>query len=372
MDLVMGKQDAAAPAAAGLQHAHHGARRRSAGLHASLAVVIALAIGLGPAVGRAAADDGGSLRDRIQMILDKLGGKRLPAGIVTTNGRIEAEQVLVAAKFAGRVAEVLADEGQTVEAGAVVARMDTAELQAQLAGGEAQLRRAGKAVAEAQAAIAQRESERILARQELERASSLNARGFGTTQQLDLRRSQLNVAEATYRAAVAGFDQAEAAEEAARADVARIGSLIDDAVLKAPRRGRVEYKLVQSGEVVAAGAPIVTLLDLSDVYMTVFLPARVVGRLAIGDEARIVLDPAPDYVVPATVSFVAAEAQFTPKTVETAEEREKLLFRTKLRIAPSLLKQHEAQVKAGVRGVAYVRSDRTAAWPDILAVKLPQ
>ncbi|OYY80788.1 MAG: hypothetical protein B7Y61_15090 [Rhizobiales bacterium 35-66-30] len=121
-----------------------------------------------------------------------------------------------------------------------------------------------------------------------------------------------------------------------------------------------------------AGAPIATLLDLSDVYMTVFLPARVAGRLGIGDEARIVLDPAPDYVIPATVSFVATEAQFTPKTVETADEREKLMFRVKLKIAPSLLKQYEAQVKTGVRGSAFVRTSRTAVWPAELAVKLPQ
>ncbi|WP_159599182.1 HlyD family secretion protein [Starkeya nomas] len=327
-------------------------------------------------VAPAAAQDSGKsiagLGARLQELIGKLTGRGLPAGLFSTNGRIEAEQVLVSAKLAGRVAQVLVEEGQTVDAGEVVARMDTAELEAQLAGGEAQVRRAEKSIAEAEASIAQRESQRTLAEQEYERASTLKERGFGTIQSLDIRQSELNVALAALKAAQASLDEADAAADAARAEVARIRSQIDDSTLKAPRRGRVEYKLVQSGEVVAAGAPIVTLLDLSDVYMTVFVPARVAGRLALGDEARIVLDPAPDYVVPATVSFVAAGAQFTPKSVETADEREKLMFRAKLRIAPQLLRQYENRVKTGVRGVAYVRTDSATSWPDTLAVKLPQ
>lgn len=307
----------------------------------------------------------------LQTLWKRITGEKLPADITSTNGRLEAEQVLVSAKFAGRVTQVLVEEGQIVDAGAVVARMDTAELDAQLLGAVAQVRRAERAAAESEAAIAQRESERILARQEYERASTLADRGFGTVQQRDQRRSQLDATEAAYRAATASLDAANASADAARADVARIQSQLSDAVLVAPRRGRVEYKLVQSGEVVAAGAPIATLLDLADVYMTVFVPAKVAGRLRLGDEARIILDPAPEFTIPATVSFVATEAQFTPKTVETADEREKLMFRVKLRIAPALLKQYEPMVKIGVRGMAYVRTG-TTAWPESLAVKLPQ
>lgn len=339
----------------------------------SLALVLAAALACPVAAQESGATTPpASLGARLQALIGKLTGNRLPAGIFSTNGRIEAEQVLVAAKLAGRVLTVLVEEGQTVETGQVVARMDTSELEAQLAGAQAQVRRAEKAIAEAEAAIAQRESERTLAQQEHERASKLKESGFGTAQSLDLRQSQLNVALAALKAAQASLDEADAAADAARAEVARVQSLIDDSTLRAPRRGRVEYRLVQSGEVVAAGAPIVTLLDLSDVYMTVFVPARVAGRLAMGDEARIILDPAPDYVVPAKVSFVATGAQFTPKAVETADEREKLMFRVKLRIAPELLRQYEDRVKAGVRGLAYVRTDPATAWPDRLAVKLPQ
>jgi HlyD family secretion protein len=295
----------------------------------------------------------------------------LPEGIAQSNGRIEAEQVQIATKLAGRVVEILANEGDMVEAGAVLARMDDSELQAQLRGAKAQVDRSEHARHQAEAAIVQRESERALAKQEYQRALILHDKGYFPTEKLDQRHSELNVAEAGYNAAVASLDDAAAAIDVAQAEVVRLQSLLADTVLKAPVDGRVQYKLAQPGEVLAAGAPVLTLLDLTDVYMTVFLPASAAGPLALGSEARLILDPVPQYVVPATVSFVASEAQFTPKSVETQEERDKLMFRVKLSIAPALLKQYVKQVKTGVRGVAYVRVQQDVAWPDNLAVKLP-
>lgn len=310
--------------------------------------------------------------DRLHALISRISGKHLPTDIFSSNGRIEAEQVLVAAKYAGRVKEMLVEEGATVEEGQAIARMDTSELDTQLTGALAQVAKAEKATLSAEAAIAQRDSELNLAKQEFERTSALVQKGFATTQQLDQRRSQQSVAEAADRAAHAGRDEANAATDAARAEVAHIQSMRADAELKAPRRGRIEYKLVKTGEVVAAGAPVATLLDLGDVYMTVFVPARVAGKLSMGDEARMVLDPVPDYVVPVTVSFVATEAQFTPKQVETADERDKLMFRVKLKVAPALLHRFEARVKTGVRGLAYLRTSPKADWPAELAPKLPQ
>jgi len=295
----------------------------------------------------------------------------LPDGIARSNGRIEAEQVQIATKLAGRVVAIRADEGDMVEAGAVLARMDDGELQAQLRGAKAQVDRSEHARMRAEAAIAQRESERALAKQEYQRALILHDKGYFPTEKLDQRLSELNVAEAGHKAALASLDDAAAAIDVAQAEVVRLESLIADTVLKAPVSGRVQYRLAEPGEVLAAGSPVLTLLDLTDVYMTVFLPASAAGPLALGSEARLILDPAPQYVVPATVSFVAGEAQFTPKSVETAEERDKLMFRVKLSIAPALLKQYVKQVKTGVRGVAYVRVRQDAAWPDNLAVKLP-
>ena len=152
----------------------------------------------------------------------------------------------------------------------------------------------------------------------------------------------------------------------------KIKTDIEEAVLRSPRAGRVQYRTAEPGEVLPAGGKLLTVLDLTDVYMTFFLPETVAGKVALGAEARLVLDAAKQYVVPAKISFVASAAQFTPKTVETATEREKLVFRVKAQIDPELLQKHRDQVKTGLPGVAYVKIAPTAQWPVSLEVKLPQ
>ncbi len=295
----------------------------------------------------------------------------LPPGIASANGRLEAEQVEIATKYPGRIAVVLAKEGQIVDKGEVVARMDTVELQAQLQAAQAQVRKAEHERDQAQALIAQRESERTLATQELQRTINLRKEGLAPTEQLDQRQSQLKVAQAAIDTAVASVDAAKATIAASEAEVARLQSQIDDSTLVAPARGRIQYKLAQAGEVLPAGGRVYTLLDLSDVYMTTFFPAHDAGPLTLGGEARVTLDPLPGYVFPAKVTFVATEAQFTPKTVETAEEREKLMFRVKLTIDPELRTRYENQVKTGLRGIGFVRTDPNVTWPANLAVRLP-
>jgi HlyD family secretion protein len=164
--------------------------------------------------------------------------------------------------------------------------------------------------------------------------------------------------------------EAQSTIEAALATTERLKAEIEDSILKAPRSGRVQYRMAQPGEVLPAGGKILTILDLSDVYMTFFLPETLAGRVAIGAETRVVLDAAPQYVFPARVSFVASVAQFTPKTVETTMERQKLVFRVKAQGDPEVLKRYGARVKTGLPGVATVRLDPTAAWPAHLQVRL--
>jgi HlyD family secretion protein len=147
--------------------------------------------------------------------------------------------------------------------------------------------------------------------------------------------------------------------------------VINDSTIKSPVRGRVQYRLVEPGAVLPAGGKIATVIDLSDVYTTIYLPGPQAGRLKIGDDARVMVDAYPEYVFPATVSFVAPESQFTPKTVEVQSEREQLMFRVKLQAPLQLLKGIEDQVKAGLRGVGYVRTDSAAQWPPKLVVNLP-
>lgn len=296
----------------------------------------------------------------------------LPPGIAKTNGRIEAERVDIATKLPGRLKEVLVAEGDTVQAGQIVARMDTAELEAQLREGKAYYRQTEQQLDQAIALLAQRQSELTLADQELARSLELVGKGFTPQEKVDQRRSAKIAAEAAVRSAKAQIESAKASIESAIAQTQRIQTQIDDSVLVAPRAGRIQYRLALPGEVLAAGGKVLTVLDLMDVYMTIFLPTKEAGRLSFGSEARIVFDAAPQYVVPATISFVAADAQFTPKYVETASEREKLMFRVKVQLSRDVLDKYSEVVKAGVPGVAYVKITRDAQWPQWLEVRLPE
>ncbi|MGM0583536.1 MAG: HlyD family secretion protein [Pseudomonadota bacterium] len=295
-----------------------------------------------------------------------------PEGFARGNGRIEAERIDIAPRYAGRVDEVMAREGGLVEAGAPLARLDTMEEEASLAAAEAQIALARENLAEAEALILQRESELRLADHELARAESLAERGHLPEAELDSRRTAREVAEAALRAGRARAATARSAIVAAEAEARRIRTRIEDATLTAPTESRVLYRLAEPGEIVQGGHAILTLLDLSEVYMDIFLPAGQAGRLPIGAEARIVLDPMPDFAIPAEVSFVSPEAQFTPRQVETLEEREKLVFRVRVRIPPELVKARIRHVKTGVRGVAWVRVDEGAEWPEPLNRRIPE
>jgi HlyD family secretion protein len=140
---------------------------------------------------------------------------------------------------------------------------------------------------------------------------------------------------------VAGTACAEASIGAAQATVDRIMSDLREYELKAQNGGRIQYRLVEPGEVLAAGGRVVTLLDLTNVYMTTYLPTSAAGRLRYGAEARLIFDAAPQYVIPAAVTFAASEAQFTPKYVVTESEREKLMFRVKVAIPEAALKDYQ-------------------------------
>lgn len=295
----------------------------------------------------------------------------LPPGLYKANGRIEVEHFDVATKLPGRVSEVRFREGDLVGRDDIVAVFDSADLLAQRAAAKAAVARAEQGIVQASAAVASAKASLALAEVEMTRAAELLDRAVSPQSTLDQRRAQRDVAAAALAAAEASVGAATAARDAAVAEVALIDVNIADMTLKAPTAGRVEYRLVDPGAVMAAGGKVATLLDLSDVTMTIFLPTRLVGRVRLGADARIVLDAAPDYVVPAKVTFVSSEAQFTPKTVETADEREKLMYRVKVRIDSALLDTYRDYVKAGLTGDAYVLTDPAAAWPDKLAVRLP-
>ncbi|HBY9695668.1 TPA: HlyD family efflux transporter periplasmic adaptor subunit [Klebsiella pneumoniae] len=310
----------------------------------------------------------------------------LPAGFASSNGRIEATEVDIASKIAGRIDTILVKEGQFVHQGEVLARMDTRVLNEQRLEAAAQIKEAESAVLAARALLDQRQSEMraseaVVKQRQAEldstakrhvRSNTLSQRGAVSAQQLDDDRAAAESARAAIEAARTSIIQAQTRVEAAQATERRILADIDDSELKAPRDGRIQYRVAEPGEVLAAGGRVLNMVDLADVYMTFFLPTEQAGLLALGSEARLVLDAAPDLVIPANISFVASVAQFTPKTVETSDERLKLMFRVKARIPPELLAQHLEYVKTGLPGMAYVRLDKQQPWPEALAVRLPQ
>lgn len=295
----------------------------------------------------------------------------LPDGFTQSNGRIEAERVDVALKFGGRVEEVLFDEGQMVAAGDVIARVDSTALEAEIRAAAAKTRQVQQELEQAKALVVQREGELAFSKAELGRTEKLILRGVATREKLDQRRLAHITANAALNTARAYIASAKAAIDASEANVAAQKANLADYTLIAPRSGRVQYRLAEPGEILAAGGKVISLIDLTDVYMDVYLPTSEAGRLRFGAEARLILDAAPKYVIPASVDFVASEAQFTPKYVETESEREKLTFRVKLQIPAEILSRYQDVVKTGVPGVAIIRLSPEVEWPETLAVKLP-
>jgi HlyD family secretion protein len=321
-------------------------------------------------------------------------------GFASGNGRIEATEVDVATKLPGRVDRILVQEGDYVKAGQVLATMQVQSQQAQrdeaaarqqqaqdqVQGALAQVAVRISDLAATQALVAQRESELDAAQRRLARSSTLSREGAASEQEVDddvarvrnvmaaraAAQAQRNAADAAIEAARAQLVGARSAVVAAAATTARIDADLADAVLVAPRGGRVQYRVAQAGEVLGGGGKVLNLVDVSDVYLTFFLPEAAAGKVALGSEVRLVLDAAPQYVIPATISYVASTAQFTPKSVETASERQKLMFRVKAQISRELLERHLQQVKTGLPGVAWVRTDPQVAWPQALALRVPQ
>ncbi|MDF1716483.1 MAG: HlyD family efflux transporter periplasmic adaptor subunit [Antarcticimicrobium sp.] len=320
------------------------------------------------------------------------GNGAVPEGFARGNGRVEAVEIDVASKLPGRIETILIREGQLVAAGQPLAALDIRQLKASRHQAEAELRRAEIAVENARLTIQQRQAEvraaeAVLAQQksaldaaqrQFARSEALAGNSVASERQLDIDRSNALGAEAAVAsaeamlaasrigvsAAEAAVVGAEAAVAAATATIEVIDVQIEDSTLKAPRPGRVQYIVAQAGEVIGAGGRVINMIDLNDVYMTFFLQTAAAGRAGPGAEVRLIMDAAPDIVIPAEVSFVSDVAQFTPKTVETEIEREKLMFRVRARIAPALLEKYLDYIKTGLPGVAWVRLDPALPWPE--------
>lgn len=296
---------------------------------------------------------------------------KLPQGIAWGNGRVEAIQVDIAAKYSGRIAEVLAREGDMVSPGKVLCRMDTSELTATLEKARAEYAKADEDAAEAAADVVQKEATFTLAQKTLARAEQLKKMKAIADQEYDEQKSRVDQSQANVDVSKAKLRSTKQAVSAAAAEVRRVQSQLHDSILKSPVRGRVLYRLAEPGEVIGSGGKVLTVLDLSDIYMEIFLPSQDAAAARVGADARLVLDVAPQYAAQARVSFVSPEAQFTPKQVETRSERDKLMFRLKLQVPPAIVLPYLHRIKTGIRGVGYVRLDDSVPWPDFLERRFP-
>ena len=295
---------------------------------------------------------------------------KLPPGFAGGNGRLEATQVDIAAKYAGRLKTVDATEGDTIEPGQVVATIDTEPLEAQLRASEAKIREAQDNLRTAQAQVQVKRAQLNYAEKQYKRSKQLVSSGAVSGQEADVDLATAESARADLIGVQAQVVRSQSSIDAQTAESERLKAELADNTLKSPIRARVQARLAEPGEVVAAGGKVLSTLDLSDVYMYVFLPTDVAGKLSLGADARIVLDALPEFPIKAVVSFISPNAQFTPKTVETAEERHNLTFRVKLQIPnKEKLREYERMVKVGTPGMGYVQVDPSAEWPKNLHLR---
>jgi HlyD family secretion protein len=303
----------------------------------------------------------------------------LPEGLLQANGRIEGDTVVVASKFAGRISKLLAREGDSVREGDVIVQLDDAQIRARL--GEAQhaipvletrigsaktavalLRRqvplevdaAAAGVAQAKAMISKAEAAEDQARRDADRFQTLAQRGTigkqrgeqaelaatAAARDLEAAREQLVQAEKKLAVANLGWEQVHVREQdigtldaqlqQVHAALVEPETVLHDLQVVAPISGMVATRVRDVGEVVGAGGPVLTLVDLDRLYLKVYVPESEIGKLRLGLPARIYTDAFPDTPFEATVRYIASNAEFTPKEVQTQDERVKLVYAVKL------------------------------------------
>ena len=292
-------------------------------------------------------------------------------GFAQSNGRLELNRFDIASLYPGRVKDILVDEGSVVKENEIIAELSSDTSSSQLEIAKAQKQRAQDAVLRAEAEIKAYEQQQKVAQMEWVNAQNLKREDLVSAAEVTKRLASREGAAASVQAARAARSEAKAAVAGAQAQINQASSANDDMTIRTPKTGLVEYKLAEVGSVIAAGNKVVSLLDPTDVSMNIFLPNAQMSVLKVGDDARIVLDGL-DVVWPAKISFIASDAQFTPKSVETINEREKLMFKVKLKIPVNTAQQYSGLLKGGMTGNGYVRTNTQTQWPQSLAVKLPQ
>ncbi|MCZ4053141.1 HlyD family efflux transporter periplasmic adaptor subunit [Oxalobacter sp. OxGP1] len=292
-----------------------------------------------------------------------------PPGLAYGNGRLEATETAVATKVQGKLIEVYFREGADLKTGQIAAQLDDAQLKADIRAAEAAVEQAKEYAKVAREDVKSAQSQQQLASVTLRRTQELIKKGFISAAQLDKDVNTMRTANATLASARNRVIQADASIREAEARVDSLKSNLDDLTLRSPVDGRILYRLAEPGEVLSAGGRVFSILDLNDVYMYIYLSNLEAGSVELGSEARIILDAIPDNPIPCTVTYVSPRNQFTPKEVETRDEREKFMFRVKLQVNQDWLARNIDVAKSGMPGVGWVKTDPDAVWPANMQVK---
>lgn len=280
---------------------------------------------------------------------------RLPENIIAGNVRLEMGRTDIASLYAGKIEDIFVNEGDEISVGQPLVKLEDTQAAAQLAAAQS-------AKARAEAALNAQKQKQANADLDLKNAQNLYKENLVSTSELQKRQIQV-------KAEKSGIDAARAAVDEANAQMARIENINNDMTLKSPLDGTVEYRLADKGEVVGAGMKIISVLDPTDISAQIFVPVGRLPEIAVGDDARLIIDGL-DAVFPAKVSFIANQAQFTPKYVETKSEREKLMFRVKLVIDKDIALKYKHYLKGGLTATAYISTNKN--FPENLTVKLPK
>lgn len=295
---------------------------------------------------------------------------------ITASGTVEAREADLGFQAAGRIVSIDADEGDAVAAGQMLAVLDTAELSARRAAVAAQLDAARaqltelergarpEEVAQARAAAAAARQRLEDAQRDLERTRTLREGGAVSQEALDkastgyaVAKSAADQAEEQLRLVLAGprrerIEAARAQVQQAQATVQQLDATLSNAVIRAPFAGVITVRHREPGEVISPGLPVLTLMNPADRWVRIFVREDAVGRIQLGEPATITSDADPDHRYVGRVSFIASEAEFTPKNVQTSEERVKLVYAVKVAItgdAPALKQGVPADVVVGER-----------------------
>jgi HlyD family secretion protein len=299
---------------------------------------------------------------------------RSDKNVITASGTIEAIEVNVASKVAGQILALAVEEGSRVKPGDVLATIDhaTADIQLRQAEAGVALARAQlvllqngarkEDIEQADAALRQAEANLKVAVDDAKRMRELLKSGSVTTKQRDDAEARLTVAEAQRKGAEEALNkvrrlarpeeidaaQARLAQAQAAADL--LAKSIADCTIVAPAGGIITHKAVEAGELVTPGATVVTLSELDSVYVMIYLAEKEIGRVRLGDQADVAIDAFPGRAFPGRITYISPEAEFTPKNVQTKEDRVKLVFGVKVEI-----ENPEGLLKPGLPADATIR-----------------